>query len=248
MQINYGVWDLSVKELAVVGVYSACGGLGIGYLFYDNFLVGIPIMLGLLLTKSQYTKHLIEKRRAKLLLQFRDLLYSISSSVSVGRNMMQALGESITFWENTYTERDYIMIELNGMLRREKEGNDCDVAILEDFAQRSGLDDIEDFVGVYEICRDTGADLVKAIGQANRVIGDKIKLEKELHTLMAQKQFEGRIITLAPFVALLFLKVFSPQFLAPLTQSSSGYMIATFALLCIVCACILIERIHRIEV
>ena len=54
----------------------------------------------------------IEKRRRELLIQFRDLLYSVASSVSVGRSMTQALEESLNFWNGMYDENDLIITDL----------------------------------------------------------------------------------------------------------------------------------------
>ncbi|MDD6816779.1 MAG: hypothetical protein PUE84_10080, partial [Firmicutes bacterium] len=181
------------------------------------------------------------------LLQFRDVLYSISSAVSVGRSMAQALEESMDFWKGTYDEKDLIMRELAAMVRQMKEGNARDLDVLKDFAGRSGLQDIVDFVMVYENCRTSGADLVKAIDRATGIIGDRIDLERELHTLMAQKQFEGRIIMLSPFALLLFLKISSPDFLEPLTASSAGTMVSTAALGLVAASVLLMERVNRFE-
>lgn len=247
MQSNYASWDLSAKDILVVVSYSVIAGLAIGLLFYDSLRAGLGISVFFFFTKSRYGNFLAKKRREELLLQFRDILYSIASSVAVGRNMAQALEESIEFWKHTYEEAD-IMVELRGMVRKIKESNESDVEVLWDFAQRSGLKDVEDFVCVFETCRDSGADLIKAVDHSAAMIGDKIKLEKELHSLMAQKLFEGRIIALAPFAILLFLRLVSPQYLAPLTQSVNGYMVSTAALLLIFVALLLTERIHKIEV
>lgn len=248
MQTNYANWNLSVKDILTVAAYSAAAGLAVGLLFYDSLAIGLVFSVIFFFTKSRYSRYLAERRRNALLLQFRDILYSVASSIAVGRSMAQALEESVEFWKNTYEENDDIMLELKGMLRKIKEGNAGDVEVLKDFAERSGLSDVEDFVCVFENCRDSGADLIQAIERSADMIGDKINLEKELRTLMAQKRFEGRIIALAPFVILLFLRLVSPQYLEPLTQSARGYLVTTCALLLIGAALLLTERINRIEI
>ena len=73
-------------------------------------------------------------------------------------------------------------------------------------------------------------------------------LEKELHTIMAQKRFEGYIIAIAPIALMLLMKVASPEYLTPLTSSNTGHLISTMALALIVAAWMIIERVNNIEI
>ena len=162
--------------------------------------------------------------------------------------MLQALEESITFWEATYKENDFIMEELKYMTGRIRTGNEKDVDVLKDFAERSGLQDVADFVSVYESCRSTGGNLITAINRATVIIGDKISLEKELQTLMAQKAFESRIVACAPFLLMILLRIASPEYLNPMFETSQGRIITTLALTLMVAALLMMERINRIEI
>ena len=245
---NYGIWDFSLLDLGVVLTVSLAAGTVTGWLFYDRLQLGLCISGALFfMAKPRYMRWQLQRRKRILLLQFRDVLYSISSAVSVGRSMAQALEESMDFWKGTYDEKDLIMRELAAMVRQMKEGNARDLDVLKDFAGRSGLQDILDFVMVYENCRTSGADLVKAIDRATGIIGDRIDLERELHMLMAQKQFEGRIIMISPFALLLFLKISSPVFLEPMTASSAGMMVSTAALGLLAASVLLMERVNQFE-
>ena len=70
--------------------------------------------------EKQYGKFASEKKKEVLLEQFKDLLYSMSAAVSTGRSLGQAIEESAEFWQGTYGEKDYIMIEISGMVRKMK--------------------------------------------------------------------------------------------------------------------------------
>lgn len=247
MSINYGKWDLSAEDVLLLLGGGTAVGLVAGWLFYDSLLLGAAVGALCFAFTPKYRSWRIQRRQRELLLQFRDVLYSVSSSISVGRSMSQALEESIHFWEGTYSERDLMMAELAAMVRKIRESNESDVVVLRDFAQRSGLPEVADFVGVYENCKGSGANLIQAVNRAAMVIGDKITLERELHMLMAQKRFESRIVMGSPFVVLLFLKIFSPDYLLPLTSSSQGRLISTLALALIAAACLLMERVNRFE-
>ena len=239
---------LSDKEIRI---FAACiSGMGMltGILFYDSPAAGILLTTAMMIFFPVYKKSLIEKKRGQRLIQFRDFLYSVSSSIMAGRNMGQAIEEAIDFWKSTYSPDDYIMIELRLMTAQMKEGNEKDVTVLKEFAVRSGLEDAADFAAVYESCRITGGNLPAAINRATNIIGDKITLERELKTLMAQKVFESRIVMAAPFAIVLLLRIISPEYLAPMTSTGEGRLVMTAALVLMAAAIVMMERINNIEI
>ena len=245
--MNYEHWDFSLYDFIILSGSCTGAGFAVGWLFYDSMVLGAAAaVLLFLFAKVKYVQWRISSRRAELLLQFRDVLYSSASSISAGRSMGQALEESLEFWKGTYGEKDLIMVELRYMVHQIKEAGVQDLEVLWDFAERSGLAEVTDFVMVYENCRGSGANLVQAMDRAAAVISDRIGLERELETLMAQKQFEGRVIMAAPFLLMMFLKVSSPEFLEPLTSTSQGRLVSSLALGLIGCAYIVTERVNRL--
>ncbi len=81
------------------------------------------------------------------------------------------LAEAQSFCRSTYDEKDDMMQELSYMLKRMQHGGEDELPVLRDFAMRSGLADIADFVNVYEICRASGGDLARAMNRAATIIG-----------------------------------------------------------------------------
>ena len=146
-------------------------GSSIGLLFYDR--IGVALLCSALLLGffPLYRRHVQSRRQEALLLQFRDVLYALSSAVSAGRPMTEGLAEAQSFCRSTYDEKDDMMQELSYMLKRMQQGGEDELPVLRDFAMRSGLADIADFVNVYEICRASGGDLARA----NLIDIDKIR-------------------------------------------------------------------------
>lgn len=248
LKIDYGIWDFSKREKLFLLSGCLLGGNFLGWLFFNEILLGAVLGVGgYTFLKRGYCDWMIRKRKNRLLLQFQDLLYSLSSSVSLGRSMGQALKESYVFWEHTYDPGEDIMVELKQMIVSMEMGNESELILLEDFAKRSGLHDISDFVMVYGCCRESGGNLVKAMNRAARMIGDKISLERELQSLLAQKQFEGRIIMAAPILILLLLKIMAPEYLEGLTGSATGYLISGLALVLIGVSIVFMERVNHID-
>ncbi|MEL7654598.1 MAG: type II secretion system F family protein, partial [Bacillota bacterium] len=162
--------------------------------------------------------------------QFRDVLYSISSSVAAGRQMTEALFEAEKNARLIYKEDSFIVLELSYMAKRIHEYREPEEEILKDFALRTSIQDISDFVDVYLTCRETGGDMIKVLTKASEVIMDKITIEKEINTITSQKRYEAKILTAIPIIIILFLQIISPDYLAVLYEGIQGRCIMTAAL------------------
>lgn len=222
-------------------------GMATGYIYFDDPMAGLVIFLCLYGVYPAYKNNEERKLKQLMMVQFKDLLYSVSASLSLGRNMRQALEESLSFWGNTYDEKDPIMIEVRNMLREMKETNAPDIKVLRDFADRWEISDITDFVNVYESLRITGGDMPGAVSRAASVIGDKITMEKELNAAMSEKLAEGRIVGAAPFVMTAAMKFLSPAYMSPVYETGLGTVVALTSLALSVAAILMIERINRID-
>ena len=221
-------------------------GMTAGLLYFDSIPMGLILFFLSYAAYPAYREAMENKRKQQMLIQFRDLLYSLSASMSLGRSMKQALEESRSFWGNTYTEKDLIMKEVSAMLREMETTKARDIDVLRDFAERSGLPDIVDFVNVYDSCRTTGGNMPKAISRAAVIIGEKISMERELNTALSEKLAEGRIVGTAPFLMTLALRVLSPGYMRPLYDTSAGHAAAAVSLGLTVVSVIMTERINRI--
>lgn len=246
--MNYREIDLLLGEKIYFCLFISAVGLVVGWIFYDSLVIGGLITILLYPLEKEYKRYLKMKREQELLLQFKDFLYSLSSTASSGRSIGQGIRESYLFWKGTYTDDDYIMVELKMFIEKMEKSNAEEVYLLEDFAARSGLKDIEDMAMICKVCKRTGSNLAKALQEASNIIGDKIALERELRSIMIQKRFEGYIIAIAPLLLTAMIKIMSPGYLLPLSESNTGRLISTIALTLIVIAWIYIERINRIEI
>ena len=222
-------------------------GLFLGKLYFDSLIAGAALTVLLLLLYPYFRRMEDEKAKRELLIQFKDLLYSLAASFSVGRNMRQALKESLDFWGNTYGEKDRIVMEVRRMIRGMEDANETDVTVLRDFAERSGLRDIMDFVNVYESSKSTGADMGRAIARATGVIADRIDMDRELKSMMAAKLSEGRIVGLAPVALVLAMRVFAPGYMEPMYSTASGAVAALISLSLSGIAIFMTERINRVD-
>jgi len=248
MNVDYGTYELSNKErrnffaIGYISAFSLC------LLFYNSILLSLLCGFLVLFAFEKYSGYKAEKRRAFLLIQFKDMLYSLSASVATGRNMAKALAEAFENLKLMYKDETPLMGELRYMVKSISENRDNEEKLLIDFAGRSCLEDIRNFVDVYLACRETGGDMEKVIESTSEVIMDKMSIEREIKTLTAQKQFEGKIISIMPVLVILLLNVFSPDYLEVMYLTIQGRLIMTLALAGILFAYFLTIKYTRIEV
>ena len=245
---SYLTYDLSGEEKLKFLLICALGLWCVAFLFYQSIILSIIFSTLSYPGLRPYRSYLADKRRRELKEQFRDMLYSISASVSTGRQMPEALAEAEKNIRLIYGEDSQIGLELSFIVKRLTEYRESEDEILKDFAERTCIDDISDFVDIYLTCRETGGDLIKVLSKASDIIIDKITIEKEIRTITAQKRFEAKILTAIPFVIILFLQVFSPDYLAALYEGVLGRLVMTAALVGIGISYFWSMRLTKIDV
>ena len=187
---SYSSYELSKKERT--RFLFACG-LGLftaAYLFYHSLILSMLFACLAYPGLKPYRNHLAEKRRREIKGPFRDVLYSISASVSAGRQMPESLFEARENMKLIYREDSIIVLELSDMVKRLFEYRESEDDILKDFAARTCVEDISDFVDIYLTCRETGGDLIKVLTKASDMIMDKIVIEKEIRAITVQNSLK----------------------------------------------------------
>ncbi len=202
-----------------------------GYVFYGNFIVaslsGLLSVAGL----PAYRKSLVEKRRNELKLEFKDLLYSVSSSVSSGRHLNEALADSEASVSLIHGEDSILSREIRNMCRIMRETHCGEEEVLQDFSTRAGVREITDFTDVCIICKYTGGDLVKMIEKAVALITQNIELQKEKEVMLSQKKLESKILAAMPIVVTGIINITSPDYLEVMYTTLAGRLIMTAAML-----------------
>ena len=227
---SYTSYELSQREKSKFLIICGIGLFIIAFLFYHSLLLSLLFSCLAYPGLKPYRSYLIEKRRAEMKEQFRDVLYSVSASTATGRQMPEALYEAGENLKLIYKADSLIVKELEHMVKRLYEYRESEEEILKDFAARTGIEDISDFVDIYLTCRETGGDFIRVLTKASAIIADKIAIEREIHTVTVQKQFEAKILTAIPFIIIIFLQLVSPDYLAALYEGITGRLLMTAAL------------------
>lgn len=245
---DYSVYELSKREkLTFYSIGYSCIAIVV-YLFYHS--VPLAILSGILIhwIMPHIRKHLAERRMDTLMVQFKDMLYSLSASVAAGRQMEEALVEAEENLSVMYGSQEPIMKELRHMRISIVENKESDKRLLKDLASRSKSEDISNFVQVYVTCRNMGGNLEKIIGHTVEVLTDKMTIDREIKAITSQKKTEGRIISIMPLAMLLAMNLCSYSYISPLYETVGGRLVMTAALAAICYGVYLMEKVSEIKV
>lgn len=179
--------------------------------------------------------------------QFRDSIQAVASALKAGysvENAIREAGRDIVplYAENTRIRREY------DRMRRQLDMNMTAEDVLFGLAERTGQEDVENFVNVFSAAKKSGGDSISIIRNAVKIISEKIDTEKEIQTMLAAKKLEFDIMCAVPFAIILYMKLTFSQFLSVLYGNITGAVIMSICVCVYMGAYSLGRRIIRIEV
>lgn len=245
--IDYTTYHWEKREFLTQFLQSMVLFCGIFYLFYQSLwtiLLAVPVSCFAVKKKE---KKRLEDRKWQLNMEFKEAILSLSAALNAGYSIENAFAEAIKDLHLLYGEESYIIPEFAYILHQIKMNRTVESAI-EEFAKRSGVEDICNFSEVVATAKRTGGDLIKIIHTTGRTIGDKIEIKREIKTLITAKKFEAKIMNVIPLMIILYLLVTSPGFLDPLYYNMMGAAVMTIALVVYAVSYLWSEKIMDISV
>lgn len=228
--LNYSEYRLTQAEgfmaLVIPGILFFC----IGWVFYNHLVISILLALNALFYPQIRCKELIKKRKEQLQIQFKNALYSLSSSLGAGRSVENSFREAVNDLRMLYPDpQTYITKEFQAINLKVENGEPIEMA-LDNFSKRAQLEDIRNFADVFMTCKRTGGSIVEVIRRTSHIIGEKLEIKQEIQVMVAQKKFESKILGVIPFFIVALLKFGSADYMEPLYHSV-GMLVMTVSLI-----------------
>ena len=157
--LDYSVYYMKPAEKLGYILLAAAGLFALGYIFYRAaILAGLLALLSLKFPAIR-TKQIIAARRRKLTLQFKDMLYSLSSALGAGCSVEKAMAVALEDMERQYVDpRTHIIQELELIVSKLSMNQNIEDLLI-DLSERSGIDDIRTFANIFEISKRTGGNM-----------------------------------------------------------------------------------------
>lgn len=218
----------------------------IAWLFYQSFWPAIFFLL----LYPQYMRGRREteriRRQERLCLQFKDGIAIMSSMLSAGHAVENTIIQSADELASLWGEDADMVIEFRRMGRQLSIGISVE-QVWQEFAQRSGLEEIMDFAQIFYLVKRSGGGLLVVILRAVRQITDQLVTKEQIQTQITAKQFEQKIMSIMPLVILFYISVTSKDMLAVMYQTLMGRVVMSICLIIYAIAWELSRKIMRIK-
>lgn len=197
---DYDFYEMLIRDKVVGFMMGFIVGFLAIFLFFGLFIPSIiaGLFVGIK-TISIYKTKIIEKNKKRLLLQFRDLLDSLNNSMAAGNNILDSFTNAYEDMVNQYGENSYIAEEILLIITGVNNGLNIE-ELLENFAQRSHCEDIQDFCNTFNTCIRLGGNLKVVVNECRETITQKIDIEMEIQTIIAGNKNQLNIIIVMPFL------------------------------------------------
>ena len=203
---DYSIYIPTLKEKVIWFIIALLASGAVLYLFYENVIVSLVVgaICGVAFIPLR-TKQMITKRRQKLSLQFRELLDALSTSIGAGKNVQDSFQGAVDDLAIQFTREADIVKELE-IICAGMYNNIAIEDLLMNFADRSGVEDIENFANVFATCYRKGGNINEVIKNTAEIIGDKIEIKMELETMVSGQKNEMNVMLVMPALFMIVMK------------------------------------------
>lgn len=244
-------YKCNMKKAEHVLAYLACSALMtvIAYLFYHLIFVAVPIglVVGIYLEKL-YALSTVKKRQKSLRLQFRDFLESMSVSVRAGGVEAQAVKSALKDLKISYNGKADIVMEVENIILQYEQGGIELKKLFEDFADRSGIEDIHNFATIYSVIEGKSDRFGDILIQTQEIIGEKIEIEQEIETTITSAKSETNTMLIMPIIIVILMSSMGGGLMDALFKERVGRLAATVALVIFGISFVLAYKASDIEV
>lgn len=245
--LDYSVSPSGLTDHILAFLIGFAAGFVVLFIFYKIPLLavlgGVPVGVVNIFASAQGA---IKKRMMKLRTQFFDLLEAMSVAMRAGNPMLKALESAREDLTLIYRDDSDIIVELDLILNRFKNAVPLSEAFA-DFAQRSGLEDIDSFASIYATIEGKSSRADEIIRETQQIIADKMEIEMEIDTLMTAAKSEVNIMLFMPLVILLVIGYAGAGFMDALYTTELGRAVATGGLVVFLISFVMARKFSNVK-
>ena len=238
---------MTKREYVTTAIFAAAIIYCFVFVFYRSQILSLALAPLALLYPKMRCKKIAERKRGELKRQFRDMLYSMSSSLMAGKPLESVFTDVRDDLEVLYPDEETPIRKEVSVILRKIALNESVEDALGDLAARSKIDDIESFCNVIITCRRTGGNLVEIVKNTSNIIGDKLEIKQEIDIMLAARRFEKNILNLMPVVLIVVLSFVAGDYIEPVFTTGTGRMVMTASVLLMLASWFIAGRITDIK-
>ena len=232
-------YRLMWKEWLTYGALGAGICAAVLLVFYGSPAVsGIGAVAGWFLYPLLKRGDLKERKKQRVLWEFKENLYALSTALRAGESLESAFASMTRDMDGDIYQ--ILMPVYQSIVAQMKLHRRLEDLLLE-FAAETETDDIRSFAEIIAVAKRTRGDTTQVIENTAQLLQEKIEIRQELEVLLARKKTEQRIMNLMPLLVIGMLATLSPDYVRPLYVTLQGRVIMSVCLL-LALASVLIAR------
>lgn len=226
-------YKCNMKKYEHILVYIVCGILMsvIAWLFYH--IIPVSVIIGFaaaVYLEKMYADSTVKRRQRALRLQFKDFLESMAVATRAGNVETQAVKSALADLKISYSGKADIVKEVENIVMQYEKGGIPLKVLFQDFADRSGLEDIHSFAAIYSVIEGRSDRFGDILVQTQEIIGDKIEIEQEIMTTISSAKSETTMMLIMPVIIVVAMSAMGGGLLDALFTTMMGHLAATAAL------------------
>lgn len=223
---QYETYYFTVKEKIQTGIMAIAVVIFLAYIFYKSYRAVLFLSpLSIAVWKYEKNKKLTEKRK-KLSREFKDCLQSVGTNLKAGYSAENAFLESIKDISFLYGPDCDMVKELLRMKQALRNKIPLENILLS-LGKRSQIPDIVQFAEVFAIAKRSGGNLADIFYNTLKVMNEKMETDQEIQVLLSAKKMEQKIMSMIPFMIILYISFTSPGFFDVMYHSVAGVIVMT---------------------
>ena len=198
--------------------------------FFYRSIWAVPLLfpLGILYFRRCVNRQ-CRKNRQELTMQFKECILSVANSLRSGYALENAFLESREDIRMLYGEHSAMYRELE-LIRRGMILNITLEELISDLADRSGIEEIEQFSAILNIAKRGGGNVTQIIRTTAEVISNKVETMQEMLTMLQGRRLEQNVMEIMPFGISLYIAAAYPGYFGTLYHNGMGIIVMTLCL------------------
>lgn len=238
--------DLSKEEKRKIFLKEYLLVFLISLLFYRNIFISLIAAFASLLILKVKINEEIDKKRDKLLNDFKIFLSIYSSASSTGDEPFTALKYAYGEFVKLNGDEGLLVTKLKELIDKNTIYQNFGLSLLE-FADEFDIREITNFAETTNIALKSFGNISDILTETTSVISKRIELDFEIKKMFYEKKFELKLLIVIPIMIYAFLSLTANEYLSSMYTSLGGYLVITITLLLILSAYILGNRMMGVD-
>jgi len=199
------------------------------------------------LVKREILKYRKEQSEKVFQKEFKEFLMCMNNALQAGHSVENAFVDAETELKLICGENSVVYREIKEMNRQVRLSIPIEKAFY-NFAKRHPQEEVQTFAEIFQFGKRLGGDYSRNLRRTAEKLERKLVLNQDIRIMTTEKRLELAVMSVMPIGILLYMRIGSAAFMAPLYGNSVGVLFMTCMLGLYIGMLLLGEKLIRIEV